>query len=73
MVFLLLDKWGGDMFNKVFFSISLVVFLSACSSVQTMATTEKAQVIPAASLNVERDIAPCRNGFDEVNVCQLLS
>ena len=61
------------MFNKVFFSISLVVFLSACSSVQTMATTEKTQMIPAASLNVERDIAPCRNGFDEVNVCQLLS
>ncbi|KAB0655003.1 hypothetical protein F7P73_00380 [Acinetobacter bohemicus] len=61
------------MFNKVFFSISLVVFLSACSSVQTTAKTEKAQVIPAASLNVERDIAPCRNGFDEVNVCQLLS
>ena len=61
------------MFNKVFFSISLVVFLSACSSVQTTATTEKAQVIPAASLSVERDIAPCRNGFDEVNVCQLLS
>ena len=61
------------MFNKVFFSISLVVFLSACSSVQTAATTGKAQVIPAASLNVERDIAPCRNGFDEVNVCQLLS
>ena len=61
------------MFNKVFFSISLVVFLSACSSVQTTATTEKAQVIPAASLNVERDIAPCRNGFDEVNVCQSLS
>ena len=61
------------MFNKMFFSISLVVFLSACSSVQTTATTEKAQVIPAASLNVERDIAPCRNGFDEVNVCQLLS
>ena len=61
------------MFNKVFFSISLVVFLSASSSVQTAATTEKAQVIPAASLNVERDIAPCRNGFDEVNVCQLLS
>ena len=61
------------MFNKVFFTISLVVFLSACSSVQTTATTEKAQVIPAASLNVERDIAPCRNGFDEVNVCQLLS
>ena len=63
----------GDMFNKVFFSISLVFFLSACSSVQTVVTTEKAQVIPAASLNVERDIAPCRNGFDEVNVCQLLS
>lgn len=61
------------MFNKVFFSISMVVFLSACSSVQTTATTEKAQVIPAASFNVERDIAPCRNGFDEVNVCQLLS
>lgn len=61
------------MFNKVFFSISLVVFLSACSSVQTAATTEKAQAVPAASLNVERDIAPCRNGFDEVNVCQLLS
>ena len=61
------------MFNKVFFSISLVVFLSESSSVQTAATTEKAQVIPAASLNVERDIAPCRNGFDEVNVCQLLS
>lgn len=61
------------MFNKVFFSISLMVFLSACSSVQTTATTEKAQLIPVASLNIERDIAPCRNGFDEVNVCQLLS
>ncbi|WP_171262688.1 hypothetical protein [Acinetobacter sp. ANC 4470] len=50
-----------------------MILLSACSSVQTTATTGKAQMIPAASLNVEQDIAPCSNGFDEVNVCQLLS
>lgn len=74
VVFLIIRYVGvGDMFNKVFLSISLMAILSACSSVQTTATTKKAQIIPAVSLNVEQDIAPCENGFDEVNVCQLLS
>ncbi|GEM_PF-664175 len=48
------------MFNKVFLSISVAVVLSAWSGVATAADNEY-------------EVAPCTNGFDDVNVCQLRS
>ncbi|CAB1213762.1 hypothetical protein SFB21_1371 [Acinetobacter bouvetii] len=45
------------MFNKVFLSISMAVILSTLSSAATAAD----------------EVAPCTNGFDDVNVCQLRS
>lgn len=58
------------MVNKVFLSISMAVVLSALSSVATAA--EPLQAIQASSDN-EHEVAPCTNGFDDVNVCQLRS
>lgn len=48
------------MFNKVFLSISMAVVLSAWNGV-------------AAAADNEYEVAPCTNGFDDVNVCQLRS
>ncbi|MDN5512196.1 hypothetical protein [Acinetobacter sp.] len=58
------------MFNKVFFSISLAVAICTFSQV----TTASAQVQAVqSSLESEHEVAACTNGFDDVNVCQLLS
>ncbi|MGX5698422.1 hypothetical protein ACWKWF_02260 [Acinetobacter kookii] len=54
----------------MFLSISMAVVLSALSSVATAA--EPLQAIQA-SLDNEHEVAPCTNGFDDVNVCQLRS
>ncbi len=58
------------MFYKVFLSISMVAALSACSSVTIAA--EQLQSIQSTSES-ENEVAPCSNGFDDVNVCQLRS
>ena len=58
------------MLNKVFLYISIAVVLSALSSVATAA--EPLQAIQLSSDN-EYEVAPCTNGFDDVNVCQLRS
>lgn len=64
------------MFDKVFLSISLVAALSACSNVPTALPShpsDQAQVIYSSSANIQQEVAPCTNGFDDVNVCELLS
>ena len=64
------------MFYKVFFSISLVAALSACSNVPTALPShpsDQAQVIHSSSAIIQPEVAPCTNGFDDVNVCELLS
>ena len=64
------------MFNKVFLSISIVVALSACSSVPTTLPShpsDQAQVTHSSSATIQPEVAPCTNGFDDVNVCELLS
>ena len=58
------------MVNKVFLSISMAVVLSVLSSVTTAA--EPLQALQA-SLDNEHEVAPCTNGVDDVNVCQLRS
>ncbi|NNH01968.1 hypothetical protein [Acinetobacter sp. ANC 5414] len=58
------------MFYKVFLSISVVAALSVCSSVAIAA--EQLQSIQSTSES-ENEVAPCSNGFDDVNVCQLRS
>ena len=58
------------MFNKVFFSISMTIAISTFSQL----ATASAQVQAAqSSSESEHEVAPCTNGFDDVNVCQLLS
>lgn len=64
------------MFNKVFLSISMVVALSACSNLPTALPShpsDQAQVSHSSSASIQQEVAPCTNGFDDVNVCELLS
>ena len=64
------------MFNKVFLSISFMVTLTVCQSVPaTLAShvADQVQVIPSSSTSSQPEVAPCTNGFDDVNVCELLS
>ena len=64
------------MLDKVFLSISLVVALSACSNVPIILPShpsDQAQVIYSSSVTIQPEVAPCTNGFDDVNVCELLS
>ncbi|WP_407307026.1 hypothetical protein [Acinetobacter sp.] len=58
------------MLNKVFLSISLAVTVGALSSV--VAASERVEAIQSLS-GSENEVAPCTNGFDDVNVCQLRS
>lgn len=58
------------MVDKVFLSISMAVVLSALSGVAIAAESLQAN---QASLDNEYEVAPCTNGFDDVNVCQLRS
>lgn len=58
------------MFYKVFLSISVAVVLSALSNMAIAA--EQLQSIQSTSES-ENEVAPCSNGFDDVNVCQLRS
>lgn len=58
------------MFNKMFFSISMTIAISTFSQL----ATASAQVQAAqSSSESEHEVAACTNGFDDVNVCQLLS
>ena len=64
------------MFNKVFLSISMVLALTVCQSVPaTLAShaVDQVQVIDSSSTSIQPEVAPCTNGFDDVNVCELLS
>ena len=64
------------MFDKVFLSISLVAALNACSNVPTALPShplDQAQVSHSSSASIQQEVAPCTNGFDDVNVCELLS
>ena len=61
------------MFNKVFLSISFMVTLTVCQSVPATLAIDQVQVIDASSSNIQQEVAPCTNGFDDVNVCELLS
>ena len=64
------------MFNKVFLSISFIVTLTVCQSVPaTLAShaVDQVQVIHPSSTSIQPEVAPCTNGFDAVNVCELLS
>ena len=64
------------MFDKVFFLISMLVVLSACSGVPTTLPShpsDQAQVSHSSSASIQQEVAPCTNGFDDVNVCELLS
>ncbi|WP_425917869.1 hypothetical protein [Acinetobacter sp. TSRC1-2] len=58
------------MLDKVFFLISLALAVSAFSSV--VYASEQVEAIQSSS-NSEQEVAPCTNGFDDVNVCQLRS
>lgn len=58
------------MLNKVFLSISLTLAVSAFSSI--VSASEQVEAIQFLS-NSEQEVAPCTNGFDDVNVCQLRS
>jgi len=64
------------MFNKVFLSISMILALTVCQSVPaTLASyvADQVQVIHSSSTSIQPEVAPCTNGFDDVNVCELLS
>lgn len=64
------------MFNKVFLSISVVLTLTVCQSVPAALASHAAdqvQVIHPSSTSIQTEVAPCTNGFDDVNVCELLS
>ena len=64
------------MFNKVFLSISMILALTVCQSVPaTLAShaVDQVQVIDSSSTSIQPEVAPCTNGFDAVNVCELLS
>ena len=64
------------MFNKVFLSISMVFALTVGESILAMLPSHAAdqvQVIYLSSANIQPEVAPCTNGFDDVNVCELLS
>lgn len=64
------------MFNKVFLSISMILALTVCQSVPaTLAShaADQVQVIDSSFANIQQEVAPCTNGFDAVNVCELLS
>ncbi|WP_165493709.1 hypothetical protein [Acinetobacter terrae] len=50
--------------------------LSACSGVPTTLPShpsDQAQVSHSSSASIQQEVAPCTNGFDDVNVCELLS
>lgn len=64
------------MFSKVFLSISFMVTLTVCQSVPAALASHAAdqvQVIHPSSTSIQTEVAPCTNGFDDVNVCELLS
>lgn len=50
------------MFNKLFLSISLSAFLM----MSAQADTQEKMVLCS-------EVAPCNNGFDDIDVCQLRS
>ncbi|WP_171263058.1 hypothetical protein [Acinetobacter terrae] len=50
--------------------------LTVCQSVPATLLSHAAdqvQVIDASSSNIQQEVASCTNGFDDVNVCELLS
>ncbi|WP_213073394.1 hypothetical protein [Acinetobacter sp. ANC 4779] len=54
----------------MFLSISLTFAVSIFSSM--VSASEQVDAIQFSS-NSEQEVAPCTNGFDDVNVCQLRS
>lgn len=58
------------MLHKVFLLISMAVVLSAVSN--GVIAAEQLRSIHSTSES-ENEVAPCSNGFDDVNVCQLRS
>ena len=64
------------MFNKVFLSISMILILTVSQSVPATLASHAANqvhVIHPSSTSIQPEVAPCTNGFDDVNVCELLS
>lgn len=54
--------------------ISVLVFSLLCVFSSTVnAQIEQPKVHAALHFSVAQEVAPCTNGFDEVNVCQLTS
>ncbi|WP_213074056.1 hypothetical protein [Acinetobacter terrestris] len=54
----------------------MILALTVCQSVSATHPSHAAdqvQVIDASSSNIQQEVAPCTNGFDAVNVCELLS
>lgn len=58
------------MLHKVFLLLSMAVVLSAVSN--GVIAAEQLRSIQSTSES-ENEVAPCSNGFDDVNVCQLRS
>jgi starvation-inducible outer membrane lipoprotein len=53
---------------KKILAFSVFILLAACQNMPESTTTSSAEKI-----QVENEVAPCTNGFDDVNVCQLKS
>ncbi|HEX5380838.1 MAG TPA: hypothetical protein VFW61_01170 [Acinetobacter sp.] len=54
--------------------ISVLAFSLLCVFSSTVnAQIEQPKVHAALHFSVAQEVAPCTNGFDEVNVCQLTS
>ncbi|WOE32535.1 MULTISPECIES: hypothetical protein [unclassified Acinetobacter] len=51
--------------KKVLF-LTIFVFLAACQQISQFSP-------PTVSFVQNQEVAPCSNGFDDVNVCQLKS
>ena len=56
------------MLLKSIFSITMLLVLTACQHLPTTSATST-----ELQSSIEQAVAPCENGFDDVNVCHLLS